>query len=48
MRLEKTMTWSREWRPAWRVRDCNPLPWGPWCYSRRAAVWAWFKVVLGL
>jgi hypothetical protein len=31
----------------YRVRAYSPWPfWGPLCYTRRYAVWAWFKYLL--
>jgi hypothetical protein len=31
--------------PAWRVEG---RIWGPYCYSRRSAVWQWLRVNVGL
>lgn len=30
----------------WRISNCNPLAWGPYCPTRREAVWLWIKYVL--
>lgn len=58
MKLERSDTWT-EGRPVWRVTfgkvskwqniwpDLLAPIWGPFCYTRRDAVWQWFKCWIG-
>ncbi len=59
MKLERSETFSGDGRTAWRVtfgkvrkwqylwEDVFAPIWGPYCYSRRDAVWQWFKCWVG-
>lgn len=42
MKLERSDTWSGTGKPVWRITSWY-FPWGPWEYSRLAAIsyWVW-------
>lgn len=46
MRLEKSVTWSCNGKPVWRV--VGFYHWGPYCFSRFDAIRQWLKFHLEL
>lgn len=41
MKMERSDTWAGNGQPVWRIQAKHH--WGPWCYSRRDAIWQWIK-----
>lgn len=46
IRLEKCLQFSGDERPMWRITNCEPLFWGPFCSSRTSAILQWLKANL--
>lgn len=47
--LDRSDGWSQDGRPVWRVVIQGKWGrWGPWCFSRRDAIWRWLLFSLGL
>ena len=41
MKLDKTRFFAHLGEPMWRIT--GGLIWGPFCYSRRDAIWQWVR-----